>query len=728
MKKTAAAILSLLLMTGAVAGMADGAYTPGTYRQSAKGMGGDVVVDVTFDADAMTAIDVVSQNETAGLGDVALTSVAQAMLDAQSADVDGVAGATVSSTALKQAVSQAIAEASGKEQAAAHFVPGAYTTTAQGNNGAVTVETTFSEDKIEKIEVVNHYESQGVCEKALFTELPQAILDEQSLAVDTIAGATVASNALISAVRQAAEQAGCDVSALMNAPEKKAPETTEYTADVIIVGAGGAGLSAAVAATDEGASVILIEKEGYVGGNTLVSGGIFNCPDEDMQKEVEMTAGVKALVESALAETPVSEEHAQLIAKVKEQYDAHNAAGKTYLFDSVEWFTLQTWNAGDKVADLKLVYTMCENAYDTMTWLHDLGWTYKSDIRQGAGSLYQRTHSSVDHAGVGFINALSTGLEGRDAQIVYSTTAKELVMQDGKCVGVVAEDRDGNTITFHANKNVILATGGFARNKEMLAEYNTSGKWPDLTKITGTNMPGITGDGIRMAQSVGAALRDMDQIQLLQTTQPGTGNCVYAYVAPKEAAGYLFFNKEGHRFIGEDGRRDDISLAALAQTDALFYMLESSDVITDPDNQYDLLGVPMSECINAGAIIVGDTLEALCEKVGWDYETVKAQIDEYNANVDANALKDEYGRALFTIKQENGPWYAIPRTPSVHHTMGGVVINADTQVLDENGNAIPGLLAAGEVTGGIHGANRVGGNALVDCITYGRIAGHKAAQ
>ena len=261
MKKTAAAILSLLLMTGAVAGMADGAYTPGTYRQSTKGMGGDVVVDVTFDADAMTAIDVVSQNETAGLGDVALTSVAQAMLGAQSADVDGVAGATVSSTALKQAVSQAIAEASGKEQAAAHFVPGAYTTTAQGNNGAVTVETTFSEDKIEKIEVVNHYESQGVCEKALFTELPQAILDEQSLAVDTIAGATVASNALISAVRQAAEQAGCDVSALMNAPEKKAPETTEYTADVIIVGAGGAGLSAAVAATDEGASVILIEKE-----------------------------------------------------------------------------------------------------------------------------------------------------------------------------------------------------------------------------------------------------------------------------------------------------------------------------------------------------------------------------------------------------------------------------------------------------------------------------------
>ena len=191
--------------------------------------------------------------------------------------------------------------------------------------------------------------------------------------------------------------------------------------------------------------------------------------------------------------------------------------------------------------------------------------------------------------------------------------------------------------------------------------------------------------------------------------------------------GYLFFNKEGSRFIGEDGRRDDISLAALAQTDALFYMLESSDVITDPAALYDLLGVPMTECINADAIIVGNTLEDLCSKLGWDYESVQAQVDSYNANVENNAVTDEYGRKLFTIKQEKGPWYAIPRTPSIHHTMGGVVINTSAQVLDAEGNVISGLYAAGEVTGGIHGANRVGGNALVDCITYGRIAGNSAA-
>ncbi len=727
MRKLIAMVLVLMMIISTVPGMAQ-AYAAGTYQQTVKGMNGDIVVDVTFGEAALESVVIVSQNETPGLGDVALKTLAEAMSAAKSADVDSVAGATVSSDALKLAVAQAGAAASGLEHAVAQFVPGTYTTTAQGHNGAVTVETTFTADRIEQIKVVNHFESQGVYEKALLTQLPQQIIEHQSLAVDSITGATVASNALISAVKAAAEQAGCDVTALMTAPEKSAPETTAYTADVIIIGAGGAGLSAAVAATQEGASVILIEKEGYVGGNTLVSGGIFNCPDPAMQKEVEMTAGVKLLVETALAETPVSDAHAQLIAKVREQYEAHVAAGNTYLFDSVEWFTLQTWNAGDKVADLELVYTMCENSYDTLTWLNDLGWTFQQGIRQGAGSLYQRTHSSVDHAGVGFINALNAGIKGSNAQIIFDTEATELVMKDGQCVGVLAKDRSGNQLTFNANKNVILATGGFARNTEMLEKYNTSGKWPDLTKITGTNMPGITGDGIRMAEAVGAALRDMDQIQLLQTTQPGTGNCVYAYVAPKEAAGYLFLNAEGKRFIGEDGRRDDISLAALAQTDALFYMLESSDVITDPDNQYDLLGVPMSECINAGAIFKGETLEALCAQVGWDYATVQAEVDAYNANVDANALKDEYGRALFTIKQENGPWYAIPRTPSVHHTMGGVVINAKTEVLDTQGNVIEGLLAAGEVVGGIHGGNRVGGNALVDCITYGRIAGQQAVN
>ncbi len=746
MKKTISLLLSLMLCIGLFgcgtpsaqpesesptpAPVVASIYTTGTYTATAKGFGGDIAVTVDVDETKILNVSATGDSETAGIGSIAIEELPARIVEAQGVEVDTVSGCTISSTALLEAAAKALAQARGESagSAAASFTPGTYTAKAQGNNGAVTVETTFSESRIEAIEVVEHYESQGVCEKALFTELPESIIENQSLAVDTITGATVASNALIAAVKDCAVQAGASLSALLNAPEKAAPTQIDLNADVIIVGGGGAGLSAAVSATDAGASVIIIEKEGYVGGNTLVSGGIFNCPDPDMQKEVTMTAGVASLVETALAEEPVNEAHAKLIQNVKKEYEEHIASGATYLFDSVNWFCLQTWNAGDKVADLDLLYNMCEKSFDTMNWLSSMGWQYQEHIKQGAGALYQRTHSSVDHAGVGFINAFTATLESRDAQIIYYTTANELIMENGKCVGVAATDRDGNTVTLRANSGVILATGGFARNADMIQQYNTSGKWPDLSKITCTNMPGITGDGIIMAEAVGAALRDMEQIQLLQTTQPGTGNCVYAYVAPDEAAGYLFFNKEGNRFIGEDGRRDDISLAALAQTDALFYMLESSDVIKDPTVLYDLLGVPMTECINAGAIIVGDTLEDLCEKLDWNYENVKAQLDSYNAKVDENAVSDELGRKLLTIKQENGPWYAIPRTPSIHHTMGGVVINTDTQVIDTNDSIIPGLFAAGEITGGIHGANRVGGNALVDCITYGRVAGTSAAE
>lgn len=613
------------------------------------------------------------------------------------------------------------------ENAVNHYTAGTYEASTSGHNGTVTIRTTFSEDAITDIEVVTSYESQGVSDKALYTELPESIIENQSLAVDTIAGATISSNAMLRAVSDCVEQAGGDPALLQVEPEKAEPQDITLTADVVIIGGGGAGLSAAVSATDNGASVIIVEKEGYVGGNTMVSGGIYNCPDPEMQQQVEMTDGVAALIEDALAEEPVSEEHAALQAAVQQEWDEYKASGATYLFDSVNWYTLQTWNGGDKVGDLELISTMTSHAYETLQWLVSMGYEYKPDIVQGAGSLYQRTHSSVEHAGIGFINCFTETLADRDAQIFYNTPASEIIMENGEATGIRAEDRDGNTYTIYANQGVILATGGFAGNLEMVQEYNTSGKWPDLSQLKSTNLPGMTGDGIEMAVAAGAALRDMDQIQLLQTTSPKTGNCTFGYVAPLEAAGYLFFNSEGERFIGEDGRRDDISLAALDQTDALFYMVESGDVITDPENTYDLSGVPLTELIKSGDVIVGDTLEELCQQVGWDYETVQAQIDQYNANVDSNAVSDEYGRALFSVKQENGPWYAIPRTPSVHHTMGGVVINTNAQVLNEEGKVIPGLYAAGEVTGGIHGGNRLGGNAIVDCLVFGQIAGENCA-
>lgn len=733
MKKITSLLLSafMALSLGACSSSSEstGKYTSGTYSGTAKGFGGDVTVTLTVDSNKITDVTIDGKDETETVGGAALETLKNEILEKQSSEIDTVTGASVTSSAVQEATKLALDKASGVETSATNsYKSGTYNASAQGHNATVTLDVTFNESEITDITVTQSYESPGVSDRAL-SDIPKEIIEYQTLNVDVISGSTVSSNAILSAVKDAVKQAGGNPNNLSTPIEKEVPETTDLTADVVILGGGGAGLSAAVSATDEGKSVIILEKEGYVGGNTMVSGGIYNCPDPDLQSQVEMTDGVKQLIEDALAEEPANDEHAELIAAVQKEWDEYKASGRTDLFDSVNWFTLQTYNAGDHIGDLKLIYTMTSNAKDTLDWLVNHGYEYQDRIVQGAGSLYQRTHKSVDTAGIGFIKALTNTLEDRDCNIMLDTAAKHIIVDDeGNVTSVEAEDKDGNTYTIHANNGVVLATGGFAGNLEMVQKYNTSGKWPDLTTRKSTNLPGMTGDGITMSTEIGAGLRDMDQIQLLQTTSPKTGNCTYGYVAPQEAAGYLFVNSDGERFIGEDGRRDDISLAALAQKDGLFYMLESGSVITDPDNTYDLTGVPLNELLNSGDVIKGETLEDLCSKLDWDYETVKAEVDEYNENVKNNAFSDEYGRKLFTILQEDDPWYAIPRTPSVHHTMGGVTINTDTQVLKEDGSVINNLYAAGEVVGGIHGGNRVGGNAIVDCLVFGRIAGRNAAE
>lgn len=617
------------------------------------------------------------------------------------------------------------AEASPSE--AHEFKPGTYQSTQAGHNGPMEVSVALSEDAITAIEVVKGYETPGVSTKATTTDLPQSIIDTQTLNVDTISGATISSMAMLRAVEDCVQQAGGDPEAMKPAKQPIVAGQVDKEADVIIVGGGGAGLAAAVQAAQNGASVIIVEKVGYVGGNTMVSGGIYNAADEELQQKVEMTDGLASLVEEAIAEKPVDDAHAALIEKVKSEYNEYKKSGKTYLFDSSDWHALQTWNGGDKVADLALVEQLTAKALDSLHWLRDMGYEYRDEVQLGAGSLYPRTHVSVKPIGTGFIDAYMGKVGDLGIEIVYNTAAKELIQEGGKVVGVKAEDREGNAYTFKANKNVILATGGFAGNLEMVQEYNTSGKWPDLSKARTTNLPAIKGDGIAMAKAVGAGFRDMEQIQLLFICDPITGSVDHATFQPSGAAGALFLNKEGKRFVREDGRRDEIALGILAQTDAMMYMLQNADSKVRPDHT-DLAGVPLEDLIADGSVFRGDTLEEVCAAAGVDPVAARETVDAYNKLVDENATSDEFGRVLFTIKLENGPWYITPRAPAVHHTMGGVTINLNCQVLDEAGEPIPGLYAAGEVVGGIHGANRLGGNAIVDTVVYGRTAGDNASQ
>ncbi|MEG1858117.1 MAG: FAD-dependent oxidoreductase, partial [Pseudoflavonifractor sp.] len=573
---------------------------------------------------------------------------------------------------------------------------GTYEGETTGMGGSFKVAITLdAAGKITAVTPGKNLETPGVGTVAL-EQLSAAIVDAQNLEVDSISGATISSAALKNGVTKALEAAGADTAAYKLGVRAKDTTAIEKTADVIIIGGGGAGLAAAVSATDEGASVIVLEKMGILGGNTMVCGGIYNCPDPELQAGVEMTAGVTAQVEAALKETPVNDAHAALIAEVQEQYDAYKAAGSKGLFDSEALFALQTWNGGDKVANLPLVREFADNAKPAYDWARSLGLEFNGKITQGAGSLYQRTHTATKMLGTGYIGAYIDTLAKRTdkCEIMMNTHATELIMDGAKVVGVKAETSDGAPVTLTANKNVILATGGFAGNVELRQKYNTSGKWADLgPKVPTTNMPGVTGDGIMLAEQAGANLIDMEQIQLLQLGNPKLG-AITGLNFNNDVRNYLFVNKEGNRFVREDGRRDEICQAILAQTDGAAFILNNKVAIPDPTTTTTKEGMTIAEEEKVGWIYSGATLEELAEKIGVPAENLKATVDAYNAGIDAQ--KDEFGRTLLTTKLEEGPWYALPRVPSVHHTMGGVQINTDCQALKADGSVVEGLYCAGE--------------------------------
>lgn len=610
---------------------------------------------------------------------------------------------------------------------ASAMTAGTYSATVSGMHGPMTVEVTVSEERIESVNVVENVETPGLIDWPV-RQIPAAIVAQQSLAVDAVAGVTMSSRAIIAGAAEALKQAGADIDALSAAKERQPASDAEYTADVIIVGGGGAGLAAAVAATDEGASVVLIEKTGFFGGNSIVSGGIYNCPDPALQDHAEITSSLDSLVEEALAEEPVDELHAQLQDTVRKQFEEYKQTDKK-VFDSAEWFALQTWNGGDKVGMLDHVLFYAQNAYPTLEWLEGMGMEFDDAINSASGSLYMRTHTAVMPNGTGYFKAFEGNLstKGDRFTALMNTEGKSLIMEGDKVVGVNAIGKDGEAVTLHANNGVILATGGFAGNVELRQQYCVSDKWPDLSaKVITTNMPGVTGDGIFMARDAGAELINMDQIQLLPYANPLTG--ATSDIALTYSAS-MYINKNGQRFVREDGRRDEMSLGIIAQPDGLMYTLFSADAVPDPSTGKTLGDKTVGYYLdnNLAGYVQADTLAELAKKLGMDAEALTKTVEDFNSYVRGEAA-DPYGRVTFTKELLTGPWYAYPRKPAAHHTMGGVNIDVDTHALRADGSIIEGLYCAGEITGNFHGANRLGGNAIVDFCVFGRIAGINAAK
>ena len=597
-------------------------------------------------------------------------------------------------------------------------VSGDFTGAAKGMGGDVTVTLTLTDSKITGCTAEGADETQGIGTLAL-EQLPGQIAETGSIAVDGVSGATITSDAIKEAAAAALTAAGLnadDYKTAVEADTTKAEDST-IDADVAIVGAGGAGMTAAITAAAEGKSVVILESQPMVGGNSVRATGGMNAGKTVYQDENEFgeSAGVEKTLKTAAEKYADNETITALAKTVSEQWAAYQADPKGY-FDSVELMELDTMIGGKGLNNPELVETLCSNSADAIDWLDEHGITLHN-VSSFGGASVKRIHRPVNAEGktvsVGsyMIPLLQENCEKAGVKMMLDTTATEILTDaNGAAVGVKATGASGETVTVNA-KAVVLATGGFGANLDMVVKYK-----PELKGFMTTNAPGIQGQGIEMAQAIGAATVDMDQIQIHPTVEANTAALITEGL---RGDGAILINEEGQRFIDEVGTRDVVSAAEIAQTGSYSWLVVDQAMA---DASSVIQGY-----IKKGYTVTGATYEELGKAMGVDAAAFAETMEKWNGYVEAKNDPD-FGRTSFANPLNTAPYYAVKVTAGVHHTMGGLKINANTEVLNEKGEVIPGLFAAGEVTGGVHGANRLGGNAVADFTVFGRIAGAAASD
>lgn len=609
---------------------------------------------------------------------------------------------------------------------------GTYKVKAKGHGSSfMPMEVTIENDKVADITVDSAGETSGIADE-VFKRLPKAIIDGQTLNVDAVSGASISSQGVIDGVAEAINEAGGDAEEWKkrDKPASSAAKDEEYDTDVVVIGAGGAGLAAATRSLQHDKKVVILEKFPQLGGNTARAGGPMNAAEPDWQKGFKALPGEKKTLQE-LAETPTSEIDPEYLAdfeKLRDQIKAYLDSGEDYLFDSVLLHEIQTYLGGKRV-DLKgneihgkyeLVTTLVNNVLDSVNWLTDLGVKFdRSDVTMPVGALWRRGHKPVEPMGFAFIHVLGDWVKEHGATVLTETRAKHLIIEGGKVTGVIAEKTDGSKVTVHA-KSVILTAGGFGANTKMVQKYNTY--WTEIADdIATTNSPAITGDGIALGQEAGAALTGMGFIQLMPVSDPVTGELFTGLQTPPE--NFIMVNQKGERFVNEFAERDTLAKAAI-ENGGLFYLIADDKI---KETAYNTTQESIDAQVEAGTLFRADTLEELAEKVGMDPAVLTDTIKKYNSYVDAGH-DPEFGKSAFHLKCEVAPFYATPRKPAIHHTMGGLVIDTKGHVLDEAGHVIAGLYSAGENAGGLHAGNRLGGNSLADIFTFGRIAADTADE
>lgn len=613
-----------------------------------------------------------------------------------------------------------------------NFKPGTYSVTAAGHNGQVPMKVTFSENRIENIDIDTKGETIGIAD-TVWQRMPEQIISGQTLNVDAVSGASDTSRGVLNGVADAVSLAGADPDALKKRPKPDKGEmkgTVEYSADVVIIGGGGTGLSAAATSVQAGKKTILVEKFPAVGGNTIRTGGPMNAADPEWQNTFDALPGEAATLKS-LMETPdekIDPEYLDDFHELQGQLKEYLDSGEHFLFDSKLLHEIQTYLGGKRTdlngteihGDYTLVKTLVDNALKSVGWLQSIGVRFDpNEVTMPVGAKWRRGHKPLENQGFEYISNLQRYVKEQGGQIITDTRVQKLLKENNQIVGLEATNADGQQVIVHANA-VILASGGFAANTKMVQKYNTY--WTKVDDdIATSNSPAITGDGIKLGTDVGADLVGMGFSQMMPVSDPVTGELFSGLQVPP--ANFVMVNNKGDRFVDEYESRDVLSQAAI-DNGSLFYLIADENI---KGTAYNTSQEKINEQVEAGTLFKDDTLEGLAKQIKIDPTELVTTITKYNSYVDAGH-DPEFGKDVFDLKVEKAPFYATPRKPALHHTMGGLKIDSSAHVLDTSGQPISGLYAAGEVAGGLHAGNRLGGNSLADIFTFGRIAAQTAAK
>ena len=574
------------------------------------------------------------------------------------------------------------AAATAASEEAGIYTPGTYTGTAAGKNGDVKVEVTFSANAIDSVKVVEHSETAGISDGAI-ENIPTAIVENQSLAVDTVSGATVTSDAILNAVADAVAQAGGDVEALKNvAAPAGEKEAKELSADVIVVGGGGAGMAAATRLAQLGKSVILVEKSGFLGGAISVSGGN------------QVVMGSQLQIDNGVAD------------------------------DSVESMVADFEANGANKNNKEILTLFAENVGATTDWLvASCGITFEEGLHQ-LGEYSHNRELAYTGGGAGFAEAMRKAVEEAGVQVLLNTKAESLIADNGTVTGVKAASSDAD-YTLTAG-DVVLATGGYGANKDMLTDEMKSALYYGPASSTG--------EGIQMAQAVGAQTANMEYgkrypngIEVSEGMAKSTiaGNIVGWTMSA------ILVNKDGNRVVNEKASNRTILEEELKQEGGELYLLLDAETfeawkaklapagISDADIEKYLEANGTTTPVFAH----GETLEEAAAAAGINADNLKATVEKYNGFV-AKGSDDDFGRAATYLTKTigEGPYYIVEQKPRFATTMGGLVINTSMQVLNESGEPISGLYAAGENCGQVMGDDSPSGANNAWALTSGKLA------